>query len=286
MRGEKKMQDDLILEEEDVILPDGWTEDTDILNGFADEEEETIPTDDPQQAPIEQQDVPPADDSHQEDKADGEQEVLEEIKPKIKIKYNHEEKELSIDEAAPYVQKGMHYDKIEGTVKEANKLAKEMGFTSMNEMISSMRENYINAKVQDLVDDGVHEAVARKLVTDDLREAESRQAAEEAEAEAKRAADEQTRVAKARDEDVSAFVKAYPGVTVLPEEVKAANANGIPLVVAYAQYQARQAQIELQQLKQNQNTASRAPVGGVTKHGGIADQASDPFMDGFDSDSW
>lgn len=280
------MQDNLNFEEEDVILPDGWTEDTDILNGFADEEEETIPTDDPQQAPIEQQDVPPADDSHQEDKADGEQEVLEEIKPKIKIKYNHEEKELSIDEAAPYVQKGMHYDKIEGTVKEANKLAKEMGFTSMNEMISSMRENYINAKVQDLVDDGVHEAVARKLVTDDLKEAESRQAAEEADAEARRAADEQTRIAKARDEDVSAFVKAYPGVTVLPEEVKAANANGIPLVVAYAQYQARQAQIELQQLKQNQNTASRAPVGGVTKHGGIGDQASDPFMDGFDSDSW
>ena len=85
---------------------------------------------------------------------------------------------------------------------------------------------------------------------------------------------------------IEMFVKAFPGVTVLPESVKQANAKGVPLVAAYAQYVANQRQVELQKIKQQQETASRAPVGGATKFGGVGQQAKDPFEEGFDEDSW
>lgn len=50
--------------------------------------------------------------------------------PRIKVKYNHEEKELGLDEATQYVQKGMNYDKIHEKatkLEQDYQLAKEYG---------------------------------------------------------------------------------------------------------------------------------------------------------------
>ena len=285
-------------EEEDIILPEGWDGESDFLADYRNETEET-PTTETEAEETEQVEQP-QDSQAQEQPATEEvvaevqevetvetdNEIVQATQPKLKVTYNHKEQELDMEQARRYAQMGMNYERLDPTITEATKLAKDMGYGSMKEMIEAARANFINNKVQELVDDGVHEVIAKKIVEDNIRESEAKARAEEAaaEAEARRVAEEQ--LIAQRNAEIEMFVKAFPGVTVLPESVKQANAKGVPLVAAYAQYVANQRQVELQKIKQQQETASRAPVGGATKFGGVGQQAKDPFEEGFDEDSW
>lgn len=262
-----------IEEMDDLILPEGFEEGTDI---FAEEEE--APTteqsnggeenDEAEETVTEEEEVPTTESEIPEDTP----------KARIKVKFNHEERELDEDEAAPLIQKGLNYDKIatktkelEGKLGQTEKLAKMMGFESAEEMIAAAEENFIEQKVAKLVDEGVHEAIARDLVQRDVERNQPQ---------------EQPRGDNSRDEDLDEFVRLNPGVTKLPEEVLEAVRTGVPLTVAYERFKNKQAQDELKILKQNQSSAAKAPVGSATKHGSTKQKAKDPFEIGFDSDDW
>lgn len=255
--------------EEDIILPDGFEEGDEI---FAPEEAPTIePSGEGEEAVeelLEGDEAAPT----------TEPEVDTTPKTKIKVKFNHEERELDEDEAVPLIQKGLNYDKIatrtkdlEGKLDQTEKLAKMMGYGNASELITAAEQNFIEQKVLSLVDDGVHEALARDLV---YRELERTQAPQ------------QQPEPTERDKDLDEFVRLNPGVTKLPEEVLESVKAGVPLTVAYERFKNKQTQDELKILKQNQSAAAKAPVGAATKHGSTKQKAKDAFEMGFDSDDW
>lgn len=215
----------------------------------------------------------------------------------IKVKFNHEERELGLDEAAIYAQKGMNYDKMEERVRafeadraKTERLAKNLGYDSAEEMIEAAEQNYINRQIRELVEEGNTESMAKFLVEQRMAKA--------AEAEAARASSpvgtpnqqqsQAPAMSDARRAELDEFVKAFPGVTKLPDEVIEANRNGVRLKTAYENYQLKQKYDEQQKqlniLKQNQSAAARAPVTGtVGKAAPKKEEPEDFFMKGFDS---
>ena len=273
--------------EEEAILPDGW----DGTTGFIDESqtEEEAPTTEPATEEATTEEVTEEQGTEGETETpttEPEQDTTLIPKPKIKVKFNHEEKELDLDEAAVYAQKGMNYDRIAPAWEDANKLAKQMGYSSASDMINAAKENYFKAEVEKMVEEGVHESVAASTVKQIIAEREHESEAQQAAEVAKSQAEQQEQIRIARNRDVDDFVRTYPGITTLPEDVKAMNNSGVPLVVAYAQWKATQAENELKILKQNQSAAARAPIGSATKHGATGTKAKDAFEEGFDSDAW
>ena len=263
---------------DDLILPDDWEEGEDIFADVADTDEG--PTTDPVDEGTE------SDDADDENVIDNEEPPTTEPeqdpqpqKAKIKVKYNHEERELDEDEAAPLIQKGLNYDKkvkeaeeIQKRLAKAEALSKRMGYQTPEEMLEAAETNLFNQRVADLVDQGVHEAIAKDLVQ---REWERVAPAPQV---------DQTQVE--RDKDLDEFVRLNPGVTKLPNEVIEAVGQGVPLTVAYERFKNKQAQEELKILKQNQASAAKAPVAPTTKHGAAASKPKDDFEAGFDSDDW
>lgn len=217
----------------------------------------------------------------------------------IRVKFNHEERELGLDEAAVYAQKGMNYDKLEERVRsfEANnakteRLAKNLGYDSAEAMIKAAEENFINSQIRELVDAGNTEAMAKFLVEQRMEKA-SRAEQQESAPQEKPNPEVQGRplIPPERKAELDEFAKAYPGVTKLPDEVFEANRNGVRLKTAYENYQLKQKYAEqtkqLNILKQNQAAAERAPVTGtVGKAAPKKEEPEDPFLKGFSSDDY
>lgn len=208
----------------------------------------------------------------------------------IKVKFNHEERELSFDEAATLAQKGMNYDKLEEKIKafetanaQTERLAKQLGYGSAKEMIEAAGQNYRDRMKRELVEAGNTEAMAEFLVDQKLGKATIIDTpATEPQVEP---TPEPTKSAipDRRKEEIDEFIKAYPDVTKLPDEVIKDNQNGVRLLVAYERYQNKAAQSELAILRQNQAAAAKAPVTGVAgKAAPDPVQPEDPFMKGFD----
>ena len=215
----------------------------------------------------------------------------------IKVKYNHEERELGLDEAAIYAQKGMNYDKLEERVRgfeaeraKTDRLARNLGYDSAEEMIEAAEQNFINRQIRELVEEGNTESMARFLVEQRMAKAAEAEAAKTA-APAGMPNQQQANVpvlSEARRAELDEFVKAYPGITKLPDEVIQANRNGVRLKTAYDNYQLKQKYDEQQKqlsiLKQNQSAAARAPVTGtVGKAAPKKEEPEDFFMKGFDA---
>ena len=248
----------------------------------------------------------------------------------VKIKYNHEERELSLEEAATLAQKGMNYDKLDERVKNfeasnarSSRLAKQLGYSSVDEMMDAAEKNFYDRRVRELVAAGNTEAMAKFLVAQDMK-ADS-EAAPTAPAPIQSEPPTQTRpsqLSPERKAEFDEFAQAYPKVFSIPNEVWEANRNGVRLKDAYANYLAKQnpapaqttasapavapqapaisvpeadptkaqlerAQAELQILKQNQAAAAKAPVVGVSGLPSIdPPKKKDPFEMGFDSEDY
>lgn len=210
----------------------------------------------------------------------------------IKVRFNHEERELSFDEAARYAQMGMNYDKLQERVNgfeaqnaKMSRLAKNLGYADANEMIAAAEQNYYNRRVRELMDDGNTEAMAKFLVDQQIAKAA------EAERQAPQPQGQPTPAPRGssftpeRKAELDEFVRAYPGITKLPDEVIAANKSGVRLLVAYERFKNKAALDELAILRQNQAAAARAPVSGVTGKAGVQPpQADDPFLKGLEAD--
>ena len=213
--------------------------------------------------------------------------------PTIKVKFNHEERELSYDEAATYAQKGMNYDKLEERVRgyealhtKMSRLAKDLEYDSPEEMIEAAANNFKERQVRKLMEDGNTEAMARFLVDQQMKEASAAAAQAAPQQEAPSPAPSTPAISPERKAELDEFVRAYPGVVKLPDDVIAANRQGVRLLVAYERHLNAAKDKELAILKQNQAAAAKAPVTGTTgKAAPVAKgEADDPFLKGFNAD--
>lgn len=229
--------------------------------------------------------------------------ITEQVPQKLKVRYNHEDLELTPEEAVQYAQKGLNYDKVLERLQQAEKqnanaaeIAKVLGYESAEDMFADTRTSIREQRVQKYVnDDGIPEPLARYLVEQEIGKEE--QAAKDYVAATiePTAIEQQSDIAPKQpekkslvsDSDMAAFVKAHPGVTKLPQEVINAVIAGANISVAYAEYESKKDKEEIRILKQNQAAAERAPVSGVSKHGSTIHKGDkDPFEAGFDGDDW
>lgn len=219
----------------------------------------------------------------------------------LKVRYNHEDRELSMDEATVLAQKGMNYDRVEQRSREQEakltkyeSMAKMFGFESAEAMMSQAKDNYINVKIQELVNQGNSEAMARFLVQQEMKEqnanVQTQPVTQETEQPVIKGISPEVK------EQIKEFSAAYPDVTKIPDEVFKMHTEGVRLKTAYAiwekqnsmdkvQAEKQAALNELAILKQNQAAAAKGPVTGTV---GIAppakDEPEDPFLKGFNLD--
>jgi len=90
----------------------------------------------------------------------------------IKIKYNHEDKEIPYDEAVQHIQKGLNYDKV---YERYNELANHPGLTYLNEiaqangvtvdqLVGHWKQQNEQAKLDELIQNNIPEDVAREII--------------------------------------------------------------------------------------------------------------------------
>ena len=291
--------------DDDIILPDGFDPEKGWIDPPTDDdaapaEGTTAPTTEPPEATPQMEEPPQTPEPTTAP-------VVPPMPQTIRVKFNHEERELGLDEAAMYAQKGMNYDKLEERVrgyeaqsaKSAN-LAKMLGYESADEMLAAAEKNYIERQVRELMDEGNTESMARFLVEQRMAKAATPAPQTQPQTQSQPSSGVQEGqpngqpaptddIPPERKAELMEFVRAYPGVTKLPDEVISANRSGVRLLVAYERYKNKAALDELAILKQNQAAAAKAPVSGVTGKASTKDAdpyKNDPFMKGFDSADW
>lgn len=283
------------------ILPDGWKEGDDI---FADAEvvDEKLELDGAEdlsdaaelgalledgkaeEAPTTGEEAKPEAPGAEETPAPtapGAEEEKKEVTSRIlKLKVNHEDRELDInamsdEELIALAQKGYAFESLRNAQLKA-----------------AYRTAY-----QEQIDSGMSDAVARMVAS---AAAEGKTFALTDEEEAKAAEAEtpppapQTAPAAPAERDFRQQLKQlqalYPGVKEMPEQVMTAYANGADLLTAYTAYAtARQNQTvaslrkENEILKQNAAAAAKAPVKGVSGGGDTTPKKKDDFESGFDA---
>lgn len=251
---------------EDAILPDDF-EDTPVDNEL--EAESTT-------------DEVNADDHFVEDATPTEdQEITETVEQeaqKLRIKYNHEEREIDLDEARELAQKGLNYEKaVERARQEArDAYIAEQGYEWNGQPITTeaaynqaLKERDLIEKYreQDLPDDVIQELIESKKFRDSYRSQQ-----------------EQLEKEQHEKQQFSDFVEAFPDVdpkTISPD-TWAKVEQGIPLKYAYLEQERAQLLEKAKVVEQNTINQQKAPIKGVTAFGaGEPEKASDPFLDGF-----
>lgn len=206
----------------------------------------------------------------------------------IRIKYNHEEQEIPLEEAVPLVQKGMNYDKLQERVQQletdprlsfVEDLAREQGM-DVNEYLDAVKAAREQQHINELVQQNIPEEYAREML-------ETRKFREQIEAE-KKAKEEEARTNQSFQEFFQYFNQANgrdfnPQQDKIPDEVWYQVNQGVPLKYAYMEHHNSQLKSQLSSLKQNKTNEQRAPISGVSTHGSQEVASEDPFLAGFDS---
>lgn len=225
----------------------------------------------------------------------------EETMLRFKALVDHEDidVELKESELPTLYQKARVTDRVQQrlsemtpTVEAATRLARQMGYSSPQEMLKAATQNYHDAEIEKLTSEGVHPEVARDIVERRLQDV----AAPTQRAVAQADAVVNTGVDRDYQAEVEELLQARPQLRgqALPDAVSRAAVEGDKrLLLAYLDYEAQQAQAENERLrkeneiyKQNAATAARSPVRGVSG-GGVTDlKPSDPFLDGFNAADW
>lgn len=157
----------------------------------------------------------------------------------IKVKFNHEEKEIPISEAQILAQKGMNYDKVaerlqayesDETIKQVDRLASELGVTR-KDVLTKWIEEATASKAAQLAESTDPAELAKQLL-----ETKTERDLTKKERDALKAAQEQQ---ERIDHQISEFTKAYPNVKLdeIPGEVlDIARDEGTSLKLAYKAY--------------------------------------------------
>lgn len=179
--------------------------------------------------------------------------------------------------------------KLTPQLEKAQRLAKAMGFDTLDDMLDSAENTYRDNEVSRLVGEGVHEEVAKDMVS---RRINSR-ATEEPSAAAVTPTPEVEPPSRDFAAEVSELLAARPDLvgTTIPSEVLSQCVEGNKrLIVAYSAYEAKQAKAENERLakkvkvmEQNASAAARNPVAGVSSGGPTDTKAKSDFERGFDS---
>lgn len=297
-----------VVEEEDVLLPDGWQEGDDIFteNEWTGETQADAPEEEPVQEDEETAGgTEPAPTTEQEtgDGIEGEGEAptteteSETRKLKFTARVDREDLDVEMDESElpTLYQKAQVTDRLQGKlsrlnpmVERAEQLARTLGYENWEAMLNQAEDHFRNTEVARLTGEGVHEEVAKDIVN---RRIADKQAVQET------AQETPTRDFKA---EVGELLSAKPHLQgkPLPESVVQASIKGKRLIDAYADYEAAQQKAEADKqkaeadklrkenaiLKQNAASAARAPVSGTKGGGPTNAKGEDDFMRGFNSD--
>lgn len=219
------------------------------------------------------------------------QEQTEETKdnqeqPKIKVKYNHEEKELTLEEATLLAQKGMNYDKLTSQLaalqnskglQYLNKLASRSN-SNIDDLVDYWEQRDEQEQLNQLIQANIPEEYAKEML--ESRKFREQTKAQEAEKKA-REAEEAKQTAELND-----FINLYPDLKpdAIPKEVwDYRNQNGKSLAEAMMWHENKELKKQVQILKQNEENRKKALVGGVTYHGGNEAAQEDEFLKGFNS---
>ena len=228
--------------------------------------------------------------------------------PKRNIRFtariDHEDVDVDLDEdALPDIyQKAQVVDRIQAKLNKHNaiaektrRLSKAMGYEDVESMLESAEEQFRNNKIEELMEGNnfpreIAEDYVDRLMQKDASPATDsvvRGAAEDSEG-PQDTADTKPDYSK----QVEEFYEVYPEMVGkdLPASVIEQSQKGMNLTRAYGKYLLDAQRAELSKtknenkiLRQNQNSANKAPVKGVTGGGATDTKPRDAFAEGFDS---
>lgn len=206
----------------------------------------------------------------------------------FKVKYNGQERELTLDEAIVYAQKGMNYDHVKAERDEAmtaKKLiedtAKSAGL-SKDEFLQQLQAGIAQQRKNALSKQGIEGPAADQIVRAEQEKADlERQLAE-----LKGQADSAT-AALAMQQRFSEFFKSHPDVDAkaIPQSVIDAISKGGDANAAYAVHERDLLKAELAKLQselaaEKQNTKNRTTSPGSAAGTGAQKPENDPFLSG------
>lgn len=223
------------------------------------ETEETIPGDDVEPQPTEEQ--------------------------KIKIKYNKEEKELTLAEVQELAQKGMNYDK---KIEELNSYQNNPGLRYMEnlaakngvtveELVNYYHQQEQEQEIQELINQNIPEEYAREMIESRKFREEQQKLISEQKAKVELETKQKT--------DFMDFIESFSDVKTsdIPQEVWEKVDQGMSLKQAYIENDYQRLLNENKILKQNKTNKQRAKVGGTANTGNDSGEQYDAFLDGFNS---
>ena len=203
--------------------------------------------------------------------------------PRIKVKYNHEERELTLEEATQLAQKGMNYDKLQEKINSyqndpglqyLNEIAQKNN-TSVEELVSYWKEQEQQAQLNELIQQNIPEEYAREML-------ENRKFREQLQQQEKQKAQTEKQNAEYME-----FFENFPGVEpkdIPPEVFVRSEQEGIPLKYAYMEHERNTLMNRVKMLEQNNKNIRKAPLSaGVSSHGSQEVAQEDDFLKGFNS---
>jgi hypothetical protein len=202
--------------------------------------------------------------------------------PKIKVRFNHAEQELGYEEAVPYIQKGMNYDKLQeryDAIQSDPRLSKYDRVTEVSKLLGYQTDDALLEALYNTYYENT--ATQQGLTVEQVRkdaELKQREAAlyQKAQLESGK---------KAENAVYERFLDAFPDIK--PGDIKpetwARARQGMDLAAAYIEQRNQDLEAQVRTMKQNLKNAKAAPVGSVTAHGAAEAADDDPFMRGFNS---
>lgn len=315
---------DLTLEENDELLPTGWAEGDNIFDvkswtGGGDQTDASgadagaDSTEAEEEFSLEQFLTNGTEESDEGSAGSTEEATTtgatEEEKPRAKLKFGatidhaHQDVELDESELPTLYQKAHVTDRVQAKLakispvyEKSERMAKMLGYDSVDAMLDAAEKSYTDAEVERLTAENVHPEVARDMVTRRIHDRENAPAAQEDDSSSETPQAEDKPAARDYRAEVAEMLRVFPKLRgqQLPQEVvDDCVKNGTPLVQAYAAYKEKADEAEKtalrkekNTLKQNADAAARAPVRGVSKGGPTDTKADDPFLKGFNSDGY
>ena len=272
-------------EDGDVLLPEGWTADTDIFDEAfsgglaltADELSEPCLPESPDVAESpDREDAfttgqPPETGPETGDGAGSARTTGQEQAPSETLRFSavvdHEKRDVELDKSElPAVwQKAQVTDRVQNKLKQigpdyrkARDTAEALGFASIDAMLQSLRGSRSAAPQEQDTGRNGPRSTEEKSFGEQLKE----------------------------------LKRINPRLRQVPDEVIAASAAGsMSLAEAYAAYKQRQdsvtaLRLENQRLRHNAEAAAIAPVRGVSRGGAVNALPEDDFVRGFEADGW
>lgn len=302
---------------DDFFNPEAWTGETKTDSASADDaqpEGEGTQTDTgTEEAPAigQTEETVPADngDANAPIPATDQPETTPSTKRRVRYQFDHEDREEEIDDAdlPELLQKARSVDRYKQRLDSAQSVqdklantARAMKYDNAEAFLDAILENARTSEMENLRGKGVPDEIAEDYVQRKYGAVPSAPAGrEEAPAPQQTQTGERDYVSEAKE-----LLTARPGLAgkELPAEVYAAASQpGVTLLQAYTEYERKASVAEAEKarneaeklrkenriLKNNADSADRAPVSGVSK-GGRAESkdADDPFIKGFNSDDW